>query len=284
MASMTAAKHTATLTGVSETALLTLNSRAREARRPDAVLDDPMAIALADAIDFDYAKFGNTRQDMALRARAFDSHTGRYLREHPSATVVALAEGLQTSFWRLDAEIADPQFRWLTVDLPPVIELRTRLLPSSPRITTAAQSALDYSWMDRVDPDDGVFITAEGLLMYLQPEQALELIAACAARFPGAQMLFDLPPMWLAALTRRGLKPSPRYRIPEMPFSRSPSQLARLVDTVPGVSAVHDLRLPPGRGLMFNTILGFSYQVPLLDWLRGALTLLEFGPSNADAT
>lgn len=90
---MTAAKHTATLTGVSETALLTLNSRAREARRPDAVLDDPMAIALADAIDFDYAKFGNTRQDMALRARAFDSHTARYLREHPSATVVALAEG-----------------------------------------------------------------------------------------------------------------------------------------------------------------------------------------------
>lgn len=74
-----------------------------------------------------------------------------------------------------------------------MIELRTRLLPASPRITTAAQSALDYSWMDRVDPDDGVFITAEGLLMYLQPEQALELIAACAARFPGAQMLFDLP-------------------------------------------------------------------------------------------
>lgn len=284
MASMTAAKHTATLTGVSETALLTLNSRAREARRHDAVLDDPMAIALADAIDFDYAKFGNTRQDMALRARAFDIHTGRFLREHPSATVVALAEGLQTSFWRLDAEIADPQFRWLTVDLPPVIELRSRLLPSSPRITTAAQSALDYSWMDRVDPDDGVFITAEGLLMYLQPEQALELIAACAARFPGAQMLFDLPPMWLAALTRRGLKPSPRYRIPEMPFSRSPSQLATLADTVPGVHAVHDLRLPPGRGMMFNTILGFSYHVPLLDWLRGALTLLEFGPSKADAT
>ncbi|WP_407665681.1 class I SAM-dependent methyltransferase [Mycolicibacillus parakoreensis] len=284
MAPMTAAKHKVTLTGVSETALLTLNSRAREARRPDAVLDDPMAIALVDAIDFDFAKFGNTRQDMALRARAFDLHTGRYLQAHPAATVVALAEGLQTSFWRLDAAIADPQFRWITVDLPPVIELRSRLLPTSPRISAVAQSALDYSWMDRVDPEHGVFITAEGLLMYLQPEQALELIAACAARFPGAQMLFDLPPMWLAALTRRGLPASRRYRIPPMPFSRTPSQLAALSDTVAGVGTVHDLRLPPGRGMLFNTVLGLSYQLPLLDWLRGALTLLEFAPSNAAAT
>lgn len=280
---MSPAKETATLTGVSETALMTLNSRVREARRPDALLNDPMAIRLVDAIDFDFAKFGPTRQDMALRAVAYDTRTRGYLQQHPSATVVALAEGLQTSFWRLDASIADPKFRWLTVDLPPVIELRSRLLPASPRIALRAQSALDYSWMDQVDPADGVFITAEGLLMYLQPEQALELIAECAQRFPGGQLLFDLAPMWLAALTRHGLKASRRYRIPPMPFSRSASQLGELADTIPGVSAVHDLRLPPGRGLIFNTVLGFSYRVPLLDWLRGALTLLEFGSSNAAA-
>ena len=41
------------LTGVSETALMTLQVRATEARRPDAILDDPMAIQLVDSIDFD---------------------------------------------------------------------------------------------------------------------------------------------------------------------------------------------------------------------------------------
>jgi O-methyltransferase involved in polyketide biosynthesis len=61
------------LSGVSETALLTLNARAREARRPDPLIDDPMAIALVDSIHFDLAKFGRTRQDIALRARAFDT-------------------------------------------------------------------------------------------------------------------------------------------------------------------------------------------------------------------
>ncbi len=92
------------LRGVSETALLTLKVRATEARRPDAIIDDPMAIELVDTIDYDFAKFGFTRrQDMALRALAFDDATRAYLADHPSATVVALAEGLQTSFYRIAA-------------------------------------------------------------------------------------------------------------------------------------------------------------------------------------
>src|SRR5829696_9251955 len=88
------------LTGVSETALMILHVRANEARRPDSIIDDPMAIQLADSIDFDFdfAKFGfSRRQDMAVRAVAYDRNTRRYLVDHPRATVVALAEGLQTS-------------------------------------------------------------------------------------------------------------------------------------------------------------------------------------------
>jgi O-methyltransferase involved in polyketide biosynthesis len=39
--------------------------------------------------------------------------------------------------------------------------------------------------MDQVDPTHGVFvITAEGLLTYLEPQQALDLIAECAGRSP----------------------------------------------------------------------------------------------------
>lgn len=42
------AKLTVNIDGVSETALLTLNGRAGEARRPDSIIDDPMAVALVD--------------------------------------------------------------------------------------------------------------------------------------------------------------------------------------------------------------------------------------------
>jgi len=266
------------LTGVSETALLTLLVRATEARRPDSVIDDPMAIKLVDSIDFDFAKFGYTRrQDMALRALTFDEYTRRYIVDHPSATVVALAEGLQTSFYRLDASGVGDQFRWLTVDLPAITELRDRLLPPSDRVTTIAQSALDFSWMDQVDPSDGVFITAEGLLMYLQPEEALGLIAECAKRFPGGQMMFDLPPVFFASWVRGGSRVSLRYRVPPMPFVLSPSDVANLVHTVPGIRAVHDLPMMPGRGKVINALMWTLQRVPVLDPLRPVVTLLEFG-------
>lgn len=269
----------AVLTGVSETALMTLQVRANEARRPDSIIDDPMAIMLVDSIDFEWAKFGiSRRQDMAVRALAFDAEARRYLADHPRATVVALAEGLQTSFYRLNARDVGNEFRWLTVDLPPMIELRRKLLPSSERIEMRAQSALDFSWMDDVPVDDGVFITAEGLLMYLQPDEALGLIAACARRFPGGRMMFDLAPAWFAkAITRGVLRPTLRYRVPPMPFSMTPSQLANLVNEVPGIRAVHDLPMPPGRGKAFNAVISTVQRLPLFDSIRPISALLEFG-------
>jgi O-methyltransferase involved in polyketide biosynthesis len=268
-----------TLTGVSETALLTLLVRATEARRDDRIIEDPVAVDLVDAIDFDFAKFGSARrQDMALRALAFDRETRTYLRDHPKATVVALAEGLQTSFYRLDASGANNEFRWHTVDLPPIVALREKLLPPSERISVSAQSALDYSWMDQIDAADGVFVTAEGLLMYLQPTEALALVTECAKRFPGGQMMFDLPPYWFAWWARQGLlRPSLRYKVPPMPFSLSVSAAADLANTVPGVRAAHDVELPTGRGAVLNALIWASYRLPVVDQLRGVTTRLEFG-------
>jgi O-methyltransferase involved in polyketide biosynthesis len=266
-----------TLTGVSETALLTLNGRAHQARHPNAIIDDPMAIRLVDTIDFDFDKFGRKGQEMALRSLAFDRAATQYLLQHPSATVVALAEGLQTSFWRLSNALPDADFRWITVDFQPIIDLRQRLLPSSPRISSIAQSALDYGWMDAVDTSNGVFITAEGLLMYLQPHEAMGLITECARRFPGGQMIFDLPPVLVKKFAPKGMRSSRRYRVPPMPFSLSAAQLADLANTVPGIRAVHDLPMPRGRGLVFNKLFPAFWELSLTRQFRGAYTLLELG-------
>ncbi|WP_205875393.1 class I SAM-dependent methyltransferase [Mycobacterium camsae] len=266
------------LTGVSETALLTLSGRASQAAHPDAILDDPMAIKLVDSIDFDFAKFGRRKgQEMALRSLAVDTCALAYLTTHPKATVVALAEGFQTSFWRLNSALPDAQFRWLSIDLPPVIELRRRLLPHSPRITEIAQSALDYSWTARIDSSEGVFITAEGLLMYLQPAEAMQLITECAKRFPGGEMFFDVPPTIVKKVARNGVRSSRQYRVPPMPFSLSPRQLADLATTVPGIRAVRDMPMPKGRGWFFGTLYPALWQFPPIRQFRGAYTLLEFG-------
>ncbi|WP_422745471.1 class I SAM-dependent methyltransferase [Mycobacterium sp. WMMD1722] len=266
-----------TLEGVSATTLWTLHNRASEAKRSDGVIRDPWAVALLDAIDYDYLKFGRPNQSHALRARAFDAATGVYLTAHPKAAVVALAEGLQTSRWRLGhAGVAD-QVTWYSVDLPPVMALREQLLPADDRTVALGQSALDRTWMDRVDATHGVFITAEGLLMYLDPDDVLGLIADCAARFPGGRMLFDSIPPWLSRRTLKGLKLSDRYVAPPMPFSLTADAAVALAGTVPGVRAAYDVPMPRGRGL-FDLL--FRPQLDLLPVHRRgrpSITLLEFG-------
>ncbi|WP_431236983.1 class I SAM-dependent methyltransferase [Mycolicibacterium aichiense] len=260
-----------------DTAMVTLWCRANEARRDGAIIDDPIAIELLDAIDYDYSQFSLVaRRDIALRAVAFDASAKSYLAAHPRATVVALGEGMQTSFWRLDAAGLGDRFRWVTVDLPPIIELRARLLPQSPRISACAQSVLDFSWMDRVDPDNGVFVSAEGLLPYLSPGEALGLLRECARRFPGGQMIFDLPSKLQAALARHWIWPALRGGWPRTPFSLSAREIADLPKTVPGVRAVRNIPPPRGQGAPLDQLLW-----PLVDRPPAARVRVAIdGPSS----
>ena len=194
------------LDGVSATTLWTLHNRGTEAKRSDGVIRDPWAVTLFDAIDYDYRKFGKPSQSHGLRARAFDAAARDYLTAHPKAAVVALAEGLQTSFWRLDrAGVAD-ELTWYSVDLPPVMALREQLLPRDDRIVELAQSALDRSWMDRVDGSNGAFITAEGLLMYLEPARRARPDPRLRGPFPGRADDVRLDPTLVQPSHRQGLE------------------------------------------------------------------------------
>jgi O-methyltransferase involved in polyketide biosynthesis len=260
------------LAGVSETMLLGLRNRAVEAARPDGRFDDPLAVETFEAIDHDFGtKFGNPSQFHSLRARCFDAVIRQFLSEHPGATVVALGEGLQTTFWRL----GDPDVQWLSVDVPEAVSLRSRLLPSAPNLTTLACSALDRRWMDLVDPGRPAMITAEGLLMYLQPADALSLIADCAARFPGGRMIFDNIPPWSSRRTVEGQELTSEYTVPPMPFALSVDDAAALPDRISAIASVEDLSLPRGRRA-WAVLPGWFLNAPWIRTRRPSFTLLRF--------
>ncbi|MFC9550115.1 class I SAM-dependent methyltransferase [Rhodococcus sp. NPDC056960] len=261
-----------TLTGVSATMMWTLRNRAVDAARPDTEFADPRAVTLYETLDYPYEQFGKPSQSHALRARAFDEQIRAFLADHPGGTVVALGEGLQTSYWR----IADPGVRWVSIDLPEVIALRRRLLPDEPNVTTLAQSALDRSWMDHVDPDRGVFVSAEGLLMYLPAEASLSLIGDCARRFPGGRMLFDSVPKWFSRKTQKELKIRGGYTVPPMPFHLSAGEAAELPARVPGIAFAREVPLPLGRGLWGSAALRRLSDLPPLRNSRPTLTLCGF--------
>ncbi|MGH3939124.1 MAG: class I SAM-dependent methyltransferase [Pseudonocardiaceae bacterium] len=264
------------LDGVSETMLWTLRNKAVEAERSNGYFSDPLSVQLYRAIAYRYERFGKPSQSHPLRAMAFDTAIRSFLAAHPGGTVVALGEGLQTSFWR----IADPDVRWYSVDLPVAASLRKELLPREPNLTTLAGSALERDWMDRLEVSGPVFVSAEGLLMYFTPEQAVSLITDCAARFPGGQMIFDSIPAWFSAKTLKGLKLGPGYTAPPMPFHLSVSAAVELPNRIPNVESATDVRLPLGRGLWggpLGRILWRLFSLPKLRDHRPSITLLQFG-------
>jgi O-methyltransferase involved in polyketide biosynthesis len=244
----------ADLGGVPETALWTLFQRAAEASRPDAVLDDPLAVELVARIDHPFGeRFGPPRlaQWQALRARCFDRAVRRFLDAHPGATVVALGEGLETQFWRVD----DGRVTWIGVDGAEIVALRERLLPASPRLRAVSGSALDLACADAVPDGAEVLVTAQGLLMYLEPAQVHGLIVGLARRFSGGRLVFDAVPAWSAALSRRGwLVAGDGYRPPPWPWGMD-AQEERRIAGLPGVASLTGLRLPRGRGPVFGAAL-----------------------------
>jgi O-methyltransferase involved in polyketide biosynthesis len=275
----------ASLSGIPETLLWTLYQRAAEARRPDTALHDARAVQLMEAIEYPFEeKFGGGElgQWQALRARCFDLEVMAFERANPGGTVVALGEGLETQFWRVD----DGRVRWLTVDLPETIELRRRLLPpETPRQRMIGGSALERIWLDEVDPSRGLFITAQGLLMYLDPADVHRLVAAIAARFPGAAMVLDGVPRWFSARTVKGRMTRHGYMAPPMPWALDAAEKERLRALHPGI-VLRDLLPPRGHGLLH----GIAF--PLLNriaWVRSLgltglpIVRLDFGPRPAPA-
>jgi len=91
-------------------------------------------------------------------------------------------------------------------------------------------------------------------------------------------MAFDLPPVWFSKISQyRGLRPTPRYKVPPMPFSLSSAQATDLARTVPGIRRVQNMPMPSGRGLALNVAVSIVYRAPFFDALRPSMTLLEFG-------
>jgi len=256
------------LSGVSETMLWSLHNRACEARRHDGILDDPGTISIHNAIDYDFHHhFGTPGGSLAARAVQIDQVLRQWLQKHPHGLVVSLGEGLETQALRVD----NGQMRWLSVDLPHAILLREQFISPTSRFSHLAASALLPDWMDHVDPASGLCVIAQGLLMYFEPHLVERLFCFVAARFPGATMIFDTVPAWFSRLTMNGLKQTPHYLLPPMPWGIDQDQIKDTLKTwYPGVRDIEFQKYRAPRGVhrymadMIQMLPVLRHQVPCL--------------------
>ncbi|NEQ42979.1 MAG: class I SAM-dependent methyltransferase [Leptolyngbya sp. SIOISBB] len=184
---------TTVFSGVPRTLLLTTRARVDEHQRPHGILHDPMiaewwpALTWDPALDGLYQPLGQL--GWALRAHVFDEIVQRHLAVRSQAVVVELGAGLSTRYYR----VGQQSHAWLELDLPPVIHLRHQLEAESDRYRLIPCSVVDWNWMDEVPecPPESVLILAEGLLMYLGPDEVQALITQLKQRFAGATLVFD---------------------------------------------------------------------------------------------
>jgi O-methyltransferase involved in polyketide biosynthesis len=180
------------LGSVQKTLLLPLWGRAVETRKPRPLLMDPAAVRIIETMDYDFSVFAArmsfvTQLAWIARSLHIDRTIRQFLGRHPAATIVNLGCGLDTTFERVD----NAALRWYDLDLPDVIELRSRYLRPGPRRRFVAASILEDAWLDLLAGADAVLFIAAGLLYYFEEAQVRTVLRKFADRCPGSQIVFD---------------------------------------------------------------------------------------------
>ncbi len=180
------------LQGIARTLLVPLACRAMESPRADAILRDPRAVEVFNALggnkDFLMGMSGHDLFATVMRVRQFDTYARDFLARNPGGMVVDIGCGLDTRFERLD----DGCLQWIGVDLPEVIHLRHGLLPDTPRSRTIARSMLDLSWIEELSGyEKPVIFLAEGVFPYFSASEVKPLLVELRRSFSGSELVFD---------------------------------------------------------------------------------------------
>lgn len=197
----------AKLSGVEQTALVTLYLRAVESRSKDSILRDGAAAEAVRRLGDDFGlgslKMRLTAGDrylVALRARQFDLWAAAFLARHPDAVVVQLGCGLDSRSSRLDVPAGA---LWFDVDLPEIAALRRKLFPERAGHRTIGASVTEGRWWEEVPWDRPVLAIAEGLLMYLPEQEVRRLLERLTDRFATGELLFDGVAPWVVWISDR---------------------------------------------------------------------------------
>ena len=125
----------------------------------------------------------------AVRSTNMDRYIKNFMTREPEGVVVQLGCGLETTFYRDD----DQKTVWYEVDLPDVIEYRTKLLGPSDRDRYIAADAFGEEWIQKVRadyPTEPVLVTASGLFYYFDEKTVLKLFRSLK-NYGNIEIVFD---------------------------------------------------------------------------------------------
>jgi O-methyltransferase involved in polyketide biosynthesis len=193
---------------VSRTAILALLCRVVESERKNPVFYDPMAVLCLEklmSISSEEEKkrilkwkkmyAGIQAHDAKARIRTamnFDRIANLFISNHPGCSVINLACGFDTRFWRVENE----KCKYVELDLPEMIELKKEILKDHLPYDLIGCSVLDTSWIDQVtsNGNSNFLLVAEALIYYLPKQEVMGLLQGIAQRFNRSQLVLDIAP------------------------------------------------------------------------------------------
>ncbi|MBN2351750.1 MAG: class I SAM-dependent methyltransferase [Spirochaetales bacterium] len=189
------------LSDVSKTAIATLRGRVIESRREHPLIADPMAeyclerfkTLVPDAEGEGIFTRRLSRRltiHLAIRARKYDSIADEFIKKNPMCTVVNLGCGFDTRYWRID----NRKCRYFDLDLPEVVEIKRELLKDKLGYQLIGRSVLDPSWIRTVTEksDSNILLLAEGLFMYLDKSDVVNLFRIFSESFTHSQIALEV--------------------------------------------------------------------------------------------
>ena len=180
------------LDNVSETMLVTLYARAKDANSKNPILNDKKSFEIFSQLDYDFSKFEKawaSYYGILSRAKVMDNQVRKFMEKYPDCVIVSIGSGLDTRFLRVD----NGKIRWYNLDLPEVIEERKLFFEPNERVTDIPKSAFDSNWTKEIKLNGKkLLIISEGVLMYFEEKQIKEFLEMLTDSFDSFEAQFDL--------------------------------------------------------------------------------------------
>ena len=181
---------------VQETLIIPLYARKMCSELYLSLYRDETARRLVSAVDYDFSTLEQKSRslmqrfgflEVAMRQNDLAYEVRDYLKTHPTAAVVNLGCGLDSTGRTCD----NGSRRIYNLDFPDVIAVRNELLPAGEREENIPCDLNDPSWFENIDASGGAVFFAAGVFYYFLKEQVKELVEAMADAFPGGVLVFD---------------------------------------------------------------------------------------------
>ena len=181
---------------VQETLIIPLYARKMCSELYPDLYRDEAAQRLVSAVDYDFSALEQKSQslmqrfgflEVAMRQNDLAFEVRDYLKAHPTAAVVNLGCGLDSTGRACD----NGRCRIYNLDFPDVIAVRNALLPAGERETNIPCDLNDTSWFEKIDATGGAVFFAAGVFYYFLKEQVRSLVRKMAGAFPGGVLVFD---------------------------------------------------------------------------------------------